>query len=353
MRRIFLLWMFASSWNAHAQEPMDLVRQTAQHYRELSRYELRGTLTADFVASTWQLVIDAGVVGMGGAAKSGADRAPDLVLYNGIRFVDLQPARGTVAPEIPIGMPPLGFFSKMDKDALSVRRLGDEVVTTGGKEIVCWHLSVLYDDRPDDPIPKNVKYWIDPAEYIVLRERFLGRSGSGGGDSALDVYRNERKLGDGAPEPPALPPAGPEFVEKTELIGNVGPDFRLRELSGTVIDLKAMRGHAVLLDFWSVTCGPCVREMPAVERLAGEYAAKGLELWGVSKDDAETDRRWLRKKGYGLRTLTDSDGAMSTLYKVEGIPVMVLIGRDGKIVQSWLGTPPESDLQGAIDAALR
>jgi len=75
-----------------------------------------------------------------------------------------------------------------------------------------------------------------------------------------------------------------------EWIDQSAPDFKLSDLNGNSVVLSSMRGKVVLLDFWSSSCGPCIREMPMIEAI-GEAHKADLIVWGVSFDLPDRDKK--------------------------------------------------------------
>jgi peroxiredoxin len=139
----------------------------------------------------------------------------------------------------------------------------------------------------------------------------------------------------------------PAVTSRKEWIGHPAPDFKLSDLNGNAVSLTSMRGKVVLLDFWSSTCGPCVREMPMIESTADAHRAD-LIVWGISFDQPDRDKKWLLQHQRTLPTLSDSDYAVSDLYKIHGIPATVLIDADGTVKGYWEGEVSKSDLEAAI-----
>ncbi len=121
-------------------------------------------------------------------------------------------------------------------------------------------------------------------------------------------------------------------------IGGTAPDFTLQSPTGENVSLSALRGKVVLLDFWATWCGPCLRELPNVKALYEKYHSKGLEIMGVSLDDAKTAENW--KKMVVAREMTWVHGSslqgwecpVARLYNVTAIPRMYIIDREGKII---------------------
>jgi len=128
-------------------------------------------------------------------------------------------------------------------------------------------------------------------------------------------------------------------IKKTA-IGNVAPDFTLQAPDGQNISLSDYRGKIVLLDFWASWCGPCLREVPNVKKVYDKFHDKGFEILSVSLDDKKdnwvnaiekNDLNW----GH-VSSLKGWDCPVAKLYNVSGVPAMLLIDKEGKIVATKL-----------------
>ncbi len=126
-------------------------------------------------------------------------------------------------------------------------------------------------------------------------------------------------------------------------------------LSGETLDMKKTDGKVVLVVFWATWCPPCRREIPVIKKLYEEYHADGLEVIGISLDkDADVLKKFIADNEIAwenlLNTDTDVDGmSMQEFYVLDGIPVQILIGRDGVVVstdarEEWLRGLVEDEL---------
>ena len=70
-------------------------------------------------------------------------------------------------------------------------------------------------------------------------------------------------------------------------VGERAPALVAPRLDGSVFDLAALRGKVVIINFWATWCSPCRAEMPQLDAFYRRYRARGLELLGVSVDDAQ------------------------------------------------------------------
>jgi thiol-disulfide isomerase/thioredoxin len=56
-------------------------------------------------------------------------------------------------------------------------------------------------------------------------------------------------------------------------------------IDGTKINLADLRGNVVLIDFWTVRCAPCIKEMPHMQAMYDKYRSQGFEVIGLVGDD--------------------------------------------------------------------
>jgi thiol-disulfide isomerase/thioredoxin len=124
-------------------------------------------------------------------------------------------------------------------------------------------------------------------------------------------------------------------------VGEIAPDFTLKDLRGRNVSLSEYRGHVVILDFWATWCGPCRTELPNVVKMWDDLKGKGLVLVGISldfddKDAKATDKvaKFAPENGMTWTHIVEGkywDSEIGRLYQVSGIPQTVLIDREGKI----------------------
>ena len=121
-------------------------------------------------------------------------------------------------------------------------------------------------------------------------------------------------------------------------MSQAAPDFTLNDLNGSPFTLSQTKGKVVMLDFWATWCPPCRMSIPELKKLHGEYASKGLELVSISLDDKiETVRNAVAAEGIKHRQLFAGESNAPALYAVRGIPMFVLIDKQGNVVRIWTG----------------
>jgi thiol-disulfide isomerase/thioredoxin len=115
------------------------------------------------------------------------------------------------------------------------------------------------------------------------------------------------------------------------------------EVSGTLMDgakfdWAQYRGRVVLVDFWATWCGPCIGELPNVKKCYEQYHDRGFDVVGISLDqDRGKLEKFLEKEQTAWPTIHDGaweDNAVATYYGVVGIPTVILVDREGKVVST-------------------
>ncbi len=142
--------------------------------------------------------------------------------------------------------------------------------------------------------------------------------------------------------------------------GNVGeeaPRYAAPALNGDSVSLAGLRGNVVLLNVWATWCIPCRKELPELQKLHEQYAARGLRVVGVSVDDGGADRavdQFVREFGLTYTILRDPAENVSHAFAIPGVPASFLIDRNGKIVWRHPGpfTTTDTALQNALKSTL-
>ena len=134
----------------------------------------------------------------------------------------------------------------------------------------------------------------------------------------------------------------------------LAPEFSLPQLSGQTIDLSAYRGKIVLLDFWATWCDPCREEIPYFVELQNKYRDQGLQIIGISMDDGPEPVRDFYQHFQMNYPVAMGNAKIGELYGgVLGLPIVFLIGRDGRIVTKYTGATDISALEREIKALLQ
>ncbi|MBB2203007.1 TlpA family protein disulfide reductase [Gluconacetobacter tumulisoli] len=134
------------------------------------------------------------------------------------------------------------------------------------------------------------------------------------------------------------------------------PAIDFTDEGGAVRHLADWHGRIVILNLWATWCQPCVAEMPALSRLAAQLPAQGdIAVLPVSVDrgGAAAVRRFYKARAIvGLPVLNDPQMQIPTALREEGVPLSLLIDRQGREVLRIVG-PVRWDEGGAVDLIRR
>jgi thiol-disulfide isomerase/thioredoxin len=247
--------------------------------------------------------------------------------------------------------------------------------------------TILLEIDPDTKLLRAIDVEIDPK---VLADSFPG-----GQKVRIDTFRwtagttSTKAVGDTAFrfEPPndftkaeslvaAGKPgddAGGKF-KVNELVGKPAPDFTLTILDGKgkirTVSKAELAGKVVLLDFWATWCGPCLEELPEIQKLIETYSKDGKDVLvaAVSQDSDPKDPLEVRKLVESTlekhkitlagdpvgKVAIDPSNAVGEAFQVEGYPTLVLVDAKGIVQSAHVGFSPDVGkvLAGEIDALL-
>lgn len=131
-------------------------------------------------------------------------------------------------------------------------------------------------------------------------------------------------------------------------VGSRAPEYAALSLDGDSVPLSTFQGDVVLLNIWATWCLPCVRELPALQRLHEQLGPQGLRIVAVSVDapagalgafgqPGGNVREFIDRFGITFTVLQDPTGRIQSRYQVNGLPTTFIIDRDGRIRRKVLG----------------
>ena len=137
-----------------------------------------------------------------------------------------------------------------------------------------------------------------------------------------------------APKPPADLPVARR--------GEVIPTIRLPSLDGATVELPtAHAGRPILVNLWASWCGPCIEEMPELDRFAASQGANGTQVVGIALDDAAAVQAFLKRVPVRYTILLDEAGPRDAgvqLGNPKGVlPYTALISADGRLIKQKIG----------------
>lgn len=131
-------------------------------------------------------------------------------------------------------------------------------------------------------------------------------------------------------------------------VGQKAPDFSLPNQDDTIINLKDLRGHKVLVWFFTkASTGGCTREGIGFNDLYKTFQKLNISIIGISKDSIKAQKNFCTKNEFKFDILSDTELSTIKKYKAWGLKKMYgreyegilrisyLIDEDGNIEQAY------------------
>jgi peroxiredoxin len=131
------------------------------------------------------------------------------------------------------------------------------------------------------------------------------------------------------------PKAETKPAENPLQFGKPAPAFQIQKLLQAPADaptsLEKMRGKAVVLEFWGIGCGPCIRAFPHLNKMVEKTKDESVIYIAVTEDPVDEVTKFLKEKPLNMWIAIDTDNVIKKAYGIEGIPQTVLIDPDGVV----------------------
>jgi thiol-disulfide isomerase/thioredoxin len=112
--------------------------------------------------------------------------------------------------------------------------------------------------------------------------------------------------------------------------------FSAAALGGAKLDLGALKGKVVVLNFWFIGCGPCRAEMPGLNQLVKEFKGKDVVFIAFANDEENELREFLKTKAFDYQIVAGGFN-VGMDYQVSVWPTHVIIDREGNVVSRLIG----------------
>jgi thiol-disulfide isomerase/thioredoxin len=142
----------------------------------------------------------------------------------------------------------------------------------------------------------------------------------------------------------AAMPSQDEIV-RMDLVGAFAPTWKdVESVSGAFpSSIATLRGHVILLDFWATWCGPCRVVIPKLGALQARYGAQGLNVLGVSTEDAQDVALFAQRMDVKYAVAIDKHAQTTRSYGVVSLPTLVVIDKRGIVRDVAVGYDSSED----------
>lgn len=123
-------------------------------------------------------------------------------------------------------------------------------------------------------------------------------------------------------------------------------EFKWENAPGTKFDFRAYKGKLILINFWATWCSPCKAELPDLIAVSKEFEPLGLKVLGISVDrgnnvGAEVGN-FVKEHNINYDVIIDDGSLQKAFGNIRGVPTTFIVGKDGKIAESFVGARPKN-----------
>jgi len=162
-------------------------------------------------------------------------------------------------------------------------------------------------------------------------------------------YFNKIKI---RPERRQLPESHPD-QDGGELLNKPAPVFELKGLDSKIYSLRALKGKIVVLNFWFISCKPCVNEMPVLNSIKDSQDQAKVVFLALSLDNKDAIYTFLQNHEFNY-TILPSAAQVHKKYNLNAYPTSIVINARGIVSFVQIGGPDiGKNLSAAINAALK
>jgi len=139
-----------------------------------------------------------------------------------------------------------------------------------------------------------------------------------------------------------------------QLVGHPAPDLTVTLWNGTPgekMNLAALHGKVVVVNFWASWCDPCHSEAPILASVAHQYAAKGIVFIGIALETQDSDGLNFIRQYHVPYECGPAPDSLAVAYALTGIPVTVTINAKGVVEGQIDGPVTAASLNSAIHRA--
>jgi thiol-disulfide isomerase/thioredoxin len=123
----------------------------------------------------------------------------------------------------------------------------------------------------------------------------------------------------------------------------LAPELSGSDLAGNKVQLSILKGKVVVLNFWGTGCGPCIREMPQLNKLVEKFKTNDKVVFlAITGDKTEKLHSFFRNRQFDYTVVNNAAGA-NERYNIDALPAHIVIDKNGRIIYRSTGAREDID----------
>jgi thiol-disulfide isomerase/thioredoxin len=153
----------------------------------------------------------------------------------------------------------------------------------------------------------------------------------------------------------AIEPYGSENESKkvSDLIGKVAPDWILKDANDNTVALKDLKSKILMIQFTSVSCGPCRASIPFLKQLATEYNQKNFDFVAIESwtKNSNVLKSYQRRNNFSYKFLMSTKDITKS-YQIKSVPVFFILDENRvirKVLNGYGEGSTDKEIRDAIN----
>ena len=133
----------------------------------------------------------------------------------------------------------------------------------------------------------------------------------------------------------------PEKTEKINacLIETPAPKFKVKTIDGQEVELSALKGKIVVLNFWTTQCKSCVEQLNLLQKLTADNAGKDVVVVSLVEEPAATLANSYSSPMANVLLVPNAGALRTDVFKLPALfPYTVVVDKEGKIRKMWFAS---------------
>ena len=130
------------------------------------------------------------------------------------------------------------------------------------------------------------------------------------------------------------------------------PSFELKDINGKPLSSEDLKGKWIHINFWSVTCKPCIEEFPELNKLKKKYEEKNFVFLAIAPESLQKVNKVLAKHPLDYRVIANAEDFFKQL-GIEGYPKNFFINPQGTIVKVTDGSKYKGEMNEEGEMVMR
>jgi len=171
--------------------------------------------------------------------------------------------------------------------------------------------------------------------FLLLALPLLSQAQSNKAASYQDAKDNCRRI---AEEKNKASTGSMVYTGPDCMIGAMAPDFSVVTMDGRPFSTDSLKGKISILNFWMISCPPCIAEIPGLNNVVKKYGRDEFNFIAIGMDDEKDINHFLNNNPWTFDQLASGSKLIFDVFKIGwGFPTTFVLDKEGVIIGAFSG----------------